>query len=130
VTSHDDLVRLYRLWRHLPRVFRRIEFVPGYYGQERRSTTCAAADATVITSQVVDSQMHAPVLDIDMPCVLIPSSTPGHYHLLIERVMTWRQYKRLLRAMQRAGILETGFVRASLARGYTSVRVPWVKKST
>jgi hypothetical protein len=60
--------------------------------------------------------------------VLIPSSTPGHFHLVIERAMTWRSYKRLLKAMTRAGLLEKGFTTMAIRRGYTSVRVPWVKK--
>jgi hypothetical protein len=63
-----------------------------------------------------------------MPCALVPSSTPGHFHLFIERGLTWHQYRRLLKALGRAGILEPDYVRASLQRRYSAVRVPWVKK--
>lgn len=72
--------------------------------------------------------MHRPLLDIDMPAKLIPSTTPGHFHLFIDREMPWCQYARLLRALGRAGILEPGYVTASLERGYSAVRLPWVKK--
>lgn len=93
--------------------------------------------ATVEDAEVVSSEMagpavvpgsHAPVLDIDVPAFLVPSSTPGHSHLYIDVPMSWRQYKRLLKAMSRANILERGYVKASVRRHHTSVRVPWVKK--
>jgi hypothetical protein len=129
VTLETDLLGLYRLWSHLPRVFRRTTFrYPGYGGELQVEARCAAADANIVTSEVVNTSLHAPVLDIDMPCALVPSSTPGHFHLFIERGMTWRRYRRLLRALGRAGILERGFVHAALARRYTAVRVPWEKK--
>lgn len=127
--SETDLAALHRLWSHLPRVFRRTTFEDrGYGGRQRVDERCVAADANIITSEVQHSSMHAPVLDVDMPCALVPSSTPGHFHLFIERGMTWRRYRRLLRALGRAGILERAFVRASLRRGYTAVRVPWERK--
>lgn len=99
------------------------------------------ADANVATSRVKarqfafqpgfdepDKALHKPLLDIDMPARLIPSSTPGHHHLFIECEMTWSQYGKLLLALAEAGILEMGYVRASLQRGYTAVRLPWIKK--
>lgn len=119
---------LSRLWRHLPRVTRRTEFVDTYNGTERTEPKCQAADATVMTSEVLGTDRHAPVLDLDMPCTLVPSSTPDHYHLIIETAMSWRRYRGLLRALARAGIIERGYYRASIRRGYSAVRVPWVKK--
>lgn len=71
---------------------------------------------------------HRPVLDIDLPCKLIESSTPGHYHLFIEHSMFWPDYVELLDALAKAGIVQPGYVNASKERGYTSVRLPWVKK--
>lgn len=75
-----------------------------------------------------DTKYHAPVLDIDFPCSVVPSSTPGHHHLFIDAPMPWAVYERLLRALEQAGILEHGFVQGSIARGQSSVRVPWVRK--
>jgi hypothetical protein len=129
MTTKADVTALYRLWGHLPRVFRQTTFESrGYGGARRIDRRCAAVDANIITSEVQNTSMHAPVLDIDMPCALVPSSTPGHFHLLIEKGLTWRQYRRLLRALGRAGILERGFVHRSIARRYSAVRVPWEKK--
>lgn len=84
-------------------------------------------DAEVVSSEI-GGRLHCPVLDIDVPAFLVSSSTPGHSHLYIDHPMSWWKYKRLLRAMARAGILEKGYVRASIRRRHTAVRVPWLKK--
>lgn len=71
---------------------------------------------------------HRPVLDLDMECTLVPSSTPGKFHLYINRAMPWPQYAALLTALGEALILEPGYVSACLNRGYSAVRLPWIKK--
>ena len=85
-------------------------------------------EANIITSEVEGSDTHKIVLDIDFPAQLIPSSTEGHYHLIIDKELTWEQYERLLFTMADMDLLEEGYVSASHARGYTSVRLPWIKK--
>ena len=91
-------------------------------------------DAQVITSRVEfpenspELNMHRPILDIDFPAQLIPSSTEGHFHLYLDKPMPWSTYKKLLRALAEAGIIEGGYARASEARKYTAVRLPWVHK--
>lgn len=72
--------------------------------------------------------LHRPVLDLDMPCTLLPSSTPGHHHLLIDSPMPWSTYLDLLRALVAAGLVESGYVGAAEERGHTGVRVPWFRK--
>lgn len=72
--------------------------------------------------------MHRPVLDIDIPIKVVPSSTPGHSHLFIDVAMTWEDYEKLLWALAAAGIVEEGYVHASVRRGHTSVRLPHVRK--
>lgn len=84
--------------------------------------------ATVITSRVVESDKHKIVLDLDLPAKLIPSSTPDHYHLYIDRELDWQTYSELLAALAKAGLIEDGYAGASIARGYTAARLPWVKK--
>jgi hypothetical protein len=74
--------------------------------------------------------IHMPVLDIDFPCELIPSSTPGHFHLLIDRPMEWSQYKQLLNALANAGIIEYGYAKASLNHGGSFIRKPGIHKAT
>ena len=88
----------------------------------------SADDAEVVSSLDLETYLHRPVLDIDIPAALIPSSTPGHSHLYIDKPMTKDQYENLLWALADAGIIEQGYANASTARGYTSARLPWVKK--
>lgn len=88
-------------------------------------------DADVATSKMIaDPERHMVVLDIDHEAWLVKSSTPGHYHLYIEVPggIEGRKYELMLHAMAAAGVLEGGYVKASVSRGYSSVRLPWVKK--
>lgn len=71
---------------------------------------------------------HKVVIDVDLPCRLVESSTPGHYHLFIDHAMTWPAYVELLNALTAAGIVEPGYLAAALQRGHTAVRLPWVRK--
>lgn len=77
-----------------------------------------------------NDQRHMPVIDLDFECHLEPSTTPGHSHLYVNREISWRQYKRLLRALHEAGMIEAGFLRLSIHRGATFVRRPGVRKGT
>lgn len=84
-------------------------------------------DSDVVSSEL-GGGLHAPAIDIDLPIRAIRSSSEDHWHLYIEKAMTWRQYKRLLKALVMAGIVERGYYKASLARGGTHLRLPWVSK--
>ena len=95
-----------------------------------RYATTDLDKAHVTTSMVAGSEMHKVVLDIDMPAVLLESSTPGHHHLYIDHEMTWENYKRLLNVMAEVGLLEPGYVGASETRKHTALRLPWVRKDT
>jgi hypothetical protein len=83
----------------------------------------------IITSRMLDrDDSHRVVLDIDHPAILLDSTTPGHHHLYIDKEMTWGQYKLLLIVLGEVGLLEDGYVNACLERGFSAVRLPWVKK--
>lgn len=85
--------------------------------------------ANIITSEVRGKPgRHKPVLDIDLPVKLIPSSTEGHFHLMIDKEMDWEDYQRLLWVLADIGIVEEGYASASDERGYTAVRLPWISK--
>lgn len=87
-------------------------------------------DANVISSLVAKSkEVHRPVLDIDMPMVLHESSTPGHFHLMIDHFMAWEDYERLLRALANAGIIEQRYLEQCIRHKESCVRLPWVKKA-
>lgn len=59
---------------------------------------------------------------------VVPSTTPGHGHLYVDHPTTWEAYQKLLNALVDHGILEPGYVGASEDRGWTCVRLPWVRK--
>jgi len=85
--------------------------------------------ANCVGSKLADgSGMHAPALDIDWPCQLIESSTPGHFHLYIDKRLTWAQYVKVLNVLAEVGILEQNYVAASIRDGATILRRPGVRK--
>lgn len=93
--------------------------------------TCPLELAPADTAELVCSDLpglftsfHMPVIDLDLPCRLIESRTPGHHHLYIDRPMTFDQYMKILHAMAEAGIVEWGFHDATQRRGFGSVRHP------
>lgn len=55
---------------------------------------------------------------------LLPSTTPGHHHLYVDLPVRWRVYQRGLRAGVDVGLLEVGYVNASVARCATELRRP------
>ncbi len=72
--------------------------------------------------------VHSPALDIDIPIKLVPSSTPGHHHLYIDKELSWWQYQQLLMVLADCGIIEKGFACASIERKATFLRKPGVTK--
>ena len=100
---------------------------------EGREVVTDLSEANVVSSLAPDfpaavSPWHRPVLDLDIPAFLVPSSTPGHSHLYIDHEVPDDVFWRLCDALAEAGILQEGYVSASKSRGYTSVRLPWIKK--
>lgn len=82
-----------------------------------------------VVSSITDYGQHAPVLDIDFPIRCEPSSTPGHFHLYLDGIqMEWEQYRRVLEVLGEVGILGPGYVKHSIERGQTVVRLPWSRK--
>lgn len=73
---------------------------------------------------------HRLVLDIDLPITVVPSTTPGHSHLYIDKEMSWHHALNILYALAAAGIVEEGYARACENDGFTTVRLPWEKKLT
>lgn len=67
--------------------------------------------------------LHAPAIDIDMECTLLPSSTEGHYHLYIDKPMSWANYEKLLTVMNDVGIVQDGFLKLARENKKTFLRV-------
>lgn len=104
--------------------------------QVTRKRVETLAEANVVTSLIKGTDvpgskytgLHNPIIDIDVPVHLVPSTTPGHGHLYFEKPMTWPQFKKLLAVMVEVGLVEPGYLGASDNRGHTCVRLPGLKK--
>lgn len=90
----------------------------------------AVADGANVVSSLLTNGMHAPAIDLDVPVILLPSSTPGHFHLYIDHELDWADYQRLLGVLHDVGLVEDGFWRSALRRGTTLLRLPHVSKPT
>ena len=71
---------------------------------------------------------HRVLLDLDCPHVYIPSTTPGHGHLVIDVPQEWHELRKLLQLLGDMKILQYGFVDATVARQETWLRAPGIKK--
>lgn len=94
-----------------------------------------AQESTNLVGSLVDDTpsdneewLHAPVLDLDYTAHLIPSSTPGNYHLYLDKTITWKQYKKVLKVLAHAGLIEPGYAKAAIRKKGSYVRLPGVKK--
>lgn len=110
------------------RLYKGVRFENEYGSFAGEALTRAGVEDAEVVSSEIEGNLHCPVLDIDVPMFLVPSTTPGHYHLYIDVPMSWGKYRKLLVALGDAGILEKGFVKASIQRKFSNVRVPWLKK--
>lgn len=110
-----------------------VDFTPGASSEDPdafgdREPADTWEEANAISSEIAGTNMHAPVLDLDYSAELVPSSTPGHFHLYLNRAVTWPAYKKLLLALAECGLIEDGYVSASIDRQATFVRKPGVTK--
>jgi hypothetical protein len=65
---------------------------------------------------------HVVAIDVDFPVSLVESS-PGKHHVVIHKALTWRKYRALLIALEQAGVIEPGYLEASIHRKATYLRV-------
>jgi len=85
-------------------------------------------EANIVASRREDGS-HLPTLDIDHPVFVDPSSTEGHFHLFVDVPMTWRSYRRLLKALYLGGVIGRSHYWRSLNLGASFVRPPGVHKN-
>lgn len=115
--------RTYWWCRNLDRGYNRIGEIVGC-NESRANLIGSSLPKTRIDGPI----LHAPVLDIDFEAKLVRSSTDGHYHLYLDKSMSWWRYKRLLKALYKAGIIEKGYYKGSKNTKQTLVRKPGVMK--
>lgn len=72
---------------------------------------------------------HVVMLDIDHEAILLPSSTEGHYHLIVQHYVEWDDdYVAFLQAAAKIGLIQQGYVAISMKRKATCLRLPWIRK--
>lgn len=77
-----------------------------------------------------DWQLTRAVLVLTAPSRVLPSSTPGNWHLYIDRAeLTWGEYHRLLGLFQRAGITIGNAFEWSVERGQSMLLRPGLTKA-
>lgn len=88
--------------------------------------------ATYVSSRLIAFKnhggLHSPAIPLTAPARLVPSSTDRHFHLYLDVPMGWPTYKRLLKALARAGVIEKNWAETSIKTGYTCLRPPWKNK--
>lgn len=85
-------------------------------------------DAPLVSSRLEDGT-HSPLLDLDYDVRLVPSTTPGHYHLYLDGIsMPWWKYRIVLAVLGWAGVIQRGYAKWAIHRGQSFVRRPGVEK--
>lgn len=73
--------------------------------------------------RILKKDLHAPALDIDgIHCELKESSTPGNFHLYIDKPMPWSDYAKLLKTLYEVGIIEEAFYAMCIRDGASFLR--------
>lgn len=90
---------------------------------DETNLVCSDVANSAVGAVRLTQAMHKPVIDIDLPCSLVESS-PGRFHLYIEKEVTSDDYWVLLHALVKAGIVEQGYYESSVRKGYSAVRHP------
>src|SRR5690242_4058840 len=100
---------------------------PNILAADEDDATLVGSSTGVITRK---GPLHAPAIDIDIPCELVESSTKGHFHLYIDKEITADQYEAILLALYKAGIVQRGFYDSFVRRQQTFLRRPGVEKAS
>lgn len=87
-------------------------------------------EAANLVGSLCGDGYHRPCLDIDFPARLVPSSTPGHYHLYLEVPMTTEKYLDLIDALAIAGVVSPRYAGFCRQRGGSFCRPEGVKKKS
>lgn len=88
-------------------------------------------DGVAPTHLAPEGGRHHLLVDVDSTTAeWVPSSTPGHHHLYVPLGLgvPWEDYKAWLEASAKIGLIEVGYKNASISRGCTTLRLPWVIK--
>lgn len=106
-------------------------FLPNFESKEVREEAWGY-EANVVSSLRTDTfqpGLHALLLDLDVPAILVPSTTEGHSHLYVDVRIPEEKYFELLDLLAEVGVIEKGYAIMSKRKGGSNLRLPWVKKT-
>lgn len=112
----------------IDRILMGIDLINGSSGSADEPQYAPFDGSPNVVTSLTKNGWHAPVLDLDIPCTYVESTTPGHGHLYIDHELSLQQYIRLMEVLVEVGIVERGFLYSLEQRGFTCVRLPWIKK--
>lgn len=87
-----------------------------------------ARDANLVSSLTFNGT-HAPIIDLDFPHRVVPSSTPGHSHLFLDVEMSRFKLIVLMLTLWFCGVVEMGHAVWTIRRGASFVRIPGQPKT-
>jgi hypothetical protein len=87
------------------------------------------ADLPGVAGRRPSEGMTSVGLPFRAPIELVPSSTPGHFHLYVEAPLAWDDYLALMRTMAEAGLLEPAWVALCERRRMALLRKPGNEKA-
>ena len=107
--------------------------IPMATAGEKRAEVNGLALAEAVSSEDIVTGKHHILIDIDRPCELIPSTSKDHFHLYVQMGsmgdgMDFTDYAEWLAASAKIGLIEPGYAEASIRRGATFLRLPWIRK--
>lgn len=107
---------------------------------------CVGPQGANLVGSVCKDMMHRVAVDIDFDIadriceildmfeladhlfMLVPSTTPGHWHLYVDKPMSWEAYEEVLAKMVKLRIISAEYFGMSIQRGMTRLRMPGVRK--
>jgi hypothetical protein len=117
---------------HLGKFLETFEFRKFQKDPNQSTLEASLEDADLIGSAIGGTSLikgHNLVIDLDLPSMLL-TSTNGRHHLVVRlsTPLSTEAYRKLLKALVEAGILEQGNLDRFELDGRTVVMVPWKSK--
>jgi hypothetical protein len=100
-----------------------------YVSENVHKTVDSPDAANLISSKMKGSSKHKVILDLDFEAALLPSSTPGHHHLYLNKELTHDQMEQLLFTLHDVGIIAGGNMNQWMKFKAQFLRLPWIRKS-
>lgn len=98
-----------------------------YRQRRNRYRVLRVEDANLVSSRTTDGR-QMPIIDLDFDFEIRESSTPGHYHLLLNKPISNVKFVVLMLVLWWTGSVEMGYAVWSIRRMGNFARVPGVAK--